>query len=130
MTELHPLKHKSSSVLEIGFEVTDGSRGNLHVQFHDDGKRTSRGYYKDAPRALYNSLCTSRTAGSFLNQNLKPHFEWVRHQESEPAEITYFREHPDLTLPDIIIVPASVPIADTVACVDAQRKHSEGSLFT
>lgn len=127
---LHPLKFKSTSVFEIGFESTSNGRGNLYVRFHDgNGKPTGYGYYKDAPRAVYNGLLASRAAGRFLTQNLKPHFEWSKIVEGEPPEIAHFRAHPDLTLPDEISVPMSVPIADTIPYWDAQRVGHVGGLF-
>jgi hypothetical protein len=83
--ELHALRHKSTNILALGFE--GDKRGKLHVQFHDgEGKATSRGYYTDVPRSLYNALEDDRKPGAFLNSHLKNKFEWV--SESGTAEIS------------------------------------------
>lgn len=129
MIELHPLKHRSTNVFAIGFEATDGHRGNLHVQFHDgNGNPTTRGYYRDAPRAIYNALASDRKPGVFLNQNLKNRFEWVSPKPEEAPEITYARANPDSTIPDLLFIPAHIPntLEAIQTCIDSQRNQTKG----
>jgi|SRR6185369_8301862 len=83
--ELHAIRHKSKTVLAIGFE--GDARGKLHVQFHDgQGNATARGHYLDVPRSIYNALTDHRSPGSFLNSHLKNKFEWMG--EGGKAEIS------------------------------------------
>lgn len=130
MIDLHPPKYKSTNVLLIGFEGT--GRGNVHIQFHDGtGRPTTRGYYKDVQAALYNSLNGSRAPSRFVSENLKPHFEWVRAVEDEAPEIAECRAHPDLTLPNEIVVPSTIPkTVDAIeSTINSQRIPVDRGLF-
>lgn len=123
MIELSPVKHPSSSVHSIGYEPIDDRWGNAHVQFHKEGKLTVRGYYKDVPAILFRTLEDDRRPGKLINAEFRGRFDWVPVARAEYPEITYFLEHPDLTLPNPIIIPADVEnTVDAVAAwTNAQR---------
>lgn len=129
MVELKPLRHKSTNVLAVAFEGE--RRGNLHVQFHDGkGNPTSRGYYVDVPRAVFNGLEAERAAGKFIHANLKGRFDWVALAADEDPEITAARLNPDLTLPDMLFIPADTPDHLIQSVIDSQRLPAvKGGLF-
>lgn len=126
MIDLHPTQYPSTTVLEVGFDPdAKGGRGSLHVQFHDgQGKPTSRGYYRDVPRALFNALERDRKPGSIVNQQLKNRFEWVSTGDIEGFEV-------DPTLPDVLVIPAECPmdVESIAAYIDLQRIPVKGGLF-
>ena len=133
--QLHELKHKSTNILAIGF--VGENRGVLHVQFHDgNGNPTSRGWYLDVPRAVYNALYSDRKPGAFLSTQIKNRFEWVlasakptipgvdtsKLSPEELEELEYTIAHPDLTLPDVLVIPAGCNTLEAITeCIDAQR---------
>lgn len=125
MIQLVPTQHPSKTVLEVGFNPdSKGGRGELHVQFHDgQGTPTSRGYYKDCPRSLFNALQRDRKPGSIINSQLKNRFEWVAiARDGEAPEIAEARANPDLTLPDILVIPKEVPNESIQEYIDLQRR--------
>lgn len=67
---MNPLE--SSSLASITY---DPKEQMLDVQF----RRTGHVYrYFDVPRAMYRALIEAESQGAFLNQVIKPNFEYVR----------------------------------------------------
>ncbi len=136
MVELTPTKHRSTNIHSVGF---DGERrGDLHVQFKDaEGNLTTRGFYKDVPRAVFNGLMDDRSPGSFLNRHLKTRFEWVQtHNAGEEAPPEGLLEWPipDEVYypPDGFFIPAGTDAVEQyVECVNEQisRKAPRRGLF-
>jgi hypothetical protein len=146
MIELKPPTFSSNAVHSIGWEpIKSGMRGNIHVQWHKDGQITQRGYYKACQVALFRGLEASTKPGKFIQDNLKETFdtdgkrfsgfEWVRLDVVDPLLEEEMRSNLDLdlSLPDVVIYPASLlstaPVEEFQKCLDAQRIPREG-LFT
>ena len=78
---------RSSHVAGFAFEPGAGEvRGRLFVQFKNkDGVPAGMGYYDDVARNVFNALSLSHSAGSFVQAQLKPYYQWTR-IEAEPVE--------------------------------------------
>lgn len=126
--QLNPTQFPSKTIHSVGF--VGGNRGDLHVQFKDKaGQLSSRGLYKDVPRALFNALERDRKPGSVIAKSIKGHFEWF---SWEAPEIIACRENPDLSLPDNLFIPADTPntVEAIDAVIDSQRiEIQKGGLF-
>lgn len=63
---------ESSSLASITYDPKDGL---LEVEY----RRTGYFYrYFDVPRVIYRALIEAESKGAFLNQVIKPNFEYVR----------------------------------------------------
>lgn len=120
MPEMQPTKHKSTTILKVGFE---GERwGKLYVQFHDgNGNPTAFGYYEEVPKTLFNAMHRDRAPGAVLGKSIKNHFKWIP-ADSAAVEI-------DQTLPNNLFIPAGIPDDGIEACINQQRTPVTGGLF-
>lgn len=69
----HMKRVHSSSIKEVGYTA---STKQLRVMFN----RGSIYVYDDVPEHVYEEMMDSKSIGSFLNRNIKPHYNY--HQES------------------------------------------------
>jgi len=133
MIELESTAFPCKAVHSIGYEpLKSGIRGNIHVQFHKDGKFTSRGYFSNVQRSIFFGLRDSPKPVKFITQNLKEHFTWVRTDGAvdEPEE---YKITPDVLarFPSEIYYPADLPntLEAFIECFTSQLLQPAGALF-